>query len=101
MTDTEIPASVGVQGPGADAALQKGVAKLGLTGGTVLEIAERPVEGPQSIGKTGVHHPGNRVMPEILLVSFPWRFRVVSVRVVTHQHAVDGDIEWGFGFCVE
>ena len=60
-----------MQRPGAEAALQEGIAELRLAGGGVGEVSERSVEGLQAVGETGVDHLADRVVPEILLVERP------------------------------
>ena len=57
-----------VEAPGADAAEQEGVAELVLAGDDVLDVAERAVEREDPVGRAGVDHAGDRVVPEVLLV---------------------------------
>ena len=57
-----------MQRPGAEAALQEGVAELRLAGGGVGKVAERPVERLQAVGEAGVDHLADRVVPEVLLI---------------------------------
>ena len=59
---------LGVQAPGADAAEQERVAELVLARDHVGDVAERPVVGVDPVHRAGVDHPGDRVVPEVLLV---------------------------------
>ena len=56
-----------MQTPRPDAPEQIGIAELVLAGDTVGNITERAVEGQDLIGDTGIDHPGDRVMPQVLL----------------------------------
>ena len=58
----------GVQRPGADAAEEEGVAELVLAGDDVGDVAERAVVREDPVHRAGVDHPGDRVVPEVLLV---------------------------------
>ena len=62
-----------VQAPGADAAEQEGVAELVLAGDDVGDVPERPVVREDPVHGAGVDHPGDRVVPEVLLVDRPRR----------------------------
>ena len=57
----------GVQRPGAEAALQEGVAELRLAGRAVGEVAERTVERLEAVGEAGIDHLADGVVPQILL----------------------------------
>ncbi len=74
-----------VQAPGAHAAEQVGVAELVLTGDGVLDVAEGSVEGEDPVGLTGVDHPGDGVVPEVLLVRGALALDVTVHRVLSHQ----------------
>src|SRR5260370_9116747 len=60
-----------VQGPGAGAAQQKRIAELRLAGERIGEVAEWSVERLDAASRAGVHHLGNRLVPEVLLEGGP------------------------------
>src|SRR4029077_17917424 len=54
-------------GPGADAAVQEGIAKLSLAGSRIGEVAERAVERLETIAHARIDHARQRVVPQVLL----------------------------------
>src|SRR5262249_4008954 len=70
-----------MQGPGADAAEQEGGAELVLAAERVGDVAERPVEREAAGRGARVDHPGNRVVPRVLLRGRTRRGRLLGVRV--------------------
>ena len=68
----------GVQRPGADAAEQEGGAELVLAPHRVADVAERPVVRVDPRGGAGVDHPGDGVVPEVLLHGRPRRVGIAG-----------------------
>ena len=69
----------GMQCPGADTALQKGVAELGFAGVAVAKVTKGAIEGFDPVAHAGVNHFGNGVVPEVLLMQCS-RFALFFIR---------------------
>src|SRR4029079_17452899 len=57
----------GMQGPGADAAVQEGVAELCFASGGIGKVAERAIEWFDAVAHAGIDHACQRVVPQVLL----------------------------------
>src|SRR5262249_43225261 len=76
-----------MQRPGAEAALQKGVAELRFARGRIGEVSEWAVERFEPVGEAGIHHRAHRVVPKGLLEEWTVRRRPSGG---VRQHAVIG-----------
>src|SRR4051794_31224438 len=75
--------------PRAHAAEQVRVTELVLAGDRVADVAERPVVRIDAVRRTGIDHPGDRVVPQVLLVRRALGLDVHAVRGTPRVGAYD------------